>query len=51
MTIIPSDFDFDEITGMIEEIVNEAIEENNSRYEKDKIKRRFMDDIYNGKDE
>ena len=46
----PSGFDFDEIKGMVEEIVNEAIEENNSRDEKDEIKRRFMDDIYNGRD-
>lgn len=46
----PSGFDFDEIRGMVEEIVNEAIEENNSRDEKDEIKRRFMDDIYNGRD-
>lgn len=46
----PSGFDFDEIKGMVEEIVNEAIEENNSRDEKDEIRRRFMDDIYNGRD-
>lgn len=46
----PSGFDFDEIRGMVEEIVNEAIEENNSKEEKDEIKRRFMDDIYNGRD-
>lgn len=46
----PSGFDFDEMRGMVEEIVNEAIEENNSRDEKEEIKRRFMDDIYNGRD-
>ncbi|WP_410319168.1 YaaC family protein [Methanobrevibacter sp.] len=46
----PSGFDFDEIKSMVEEIVNEAIEKNNSRNEKDEINRRFMDDIYNGRD-
>lgn len=46
----PSGFDFDEIKGMIEEIVNEAIEENNLREEKGEIRRRFMDDIYSGRD-
>lgn len=45
----PSGFDFDEIKGMIEEIVTESIEENNSREEKEEIKRRVMDDIYNGR--
>lgn len=45
----PSGFDFDEIKSMVEEIVNEAIEKNNSRNEKDEINRRFMDDIYNGR--
>lgn len=44
----PSGFDFDEIKGMIEEIVTESIEENNSREEKEELKRRTMDDIYNG---
>ena len=46
----PSGFDFDEIKGMVEEIVNESIEENNSRDKKEEIKKRFMDDIYNGRD-
>ena len=45
----PSGFDFDEIKGMIEEIVTESIEENNSREEKEELKRRAMDDIYNGR--
>lgn len=45
----PSGFDFDEIKGMIEEIVTESIEENNSREEKEEIKRRVMDYIYNGR--
>lgn len=45
----PSGFDFNEIKGMIEEIVTESIEENNSREEKEEIKRRVMDDIYNGR--
>ena len=45
----PSGFDFDEIKGMIEEIVNESIEENNLREEKEEIKRKVMDDIYNGR--
>ena len=45
----PSGFDFYEIKGMIEEIVTESIEENNSREEKEELKRRAMDDIYNGR--
>ena len=45
----PSGFDFDEIKGMIEEIVTESNEENNSREEKEELKRRAMDDIYNGR--
>ena len=45
----PSGFDFDEIKGMIEEIVTESIEENNSQEEKEELKRRAMDDIYNGR--
>lgn len=46
----PSGFDFDEIKGMVKEIVNESIEENNLRKEKEEIKRRDMDDFYSGKD-
>jgi len=49
-TYKPSGFDFDEIKGMVEEIVNESIEKNNSKEEKEEIKRKVMDDIYNGKD-
>lgn len=45
----PSGFDFDEIKGMIDEIVTESIEENNLREEKEEINRRIMDDIYNGR--
>ena len=46
----PSGFDFDEIKGMIEEIVKESIEENNLKEEKEEIHRRVMDDFYNGRD-
>ena len=46
----PTGFDFDEIRGMVEEIVNESIDKNNSKKEKEEIRRRFMDDIYNGRD-
>ncbi|WP_296890084.1 YaaC family protein [uncultured Methanobrevibacter sp.] len=46
----PSGFDFDEIKGMIEEIVKESIEENNLKEEKEEIQRRVMDDFYNGRD-
>ena len=46
----PSGFDFDEIKGMIEEIVNESIEENNLREEKEEIKRKVMHDFNCGRD-
>ena len=46
----PSGFDFDEIKGMIEEIVKESIEENNLKEEKEERQRRVMDDFYNGRD-
>lgn len=46
----PSGFDFDEIKSMVEEIVNESIEENNLKEEKEEIKRKVMDDFYNGRD-
>ncbi len=45
----PSGFDFDNIKGLVEEIVNESIEENNLREEKEEIKRKFMDDVYSGR--
>lgn len=45
----PSGFDFDEIKSMVEEIVNESIEENNLKKEKEEIKRKVMDDFYSGK--
>ena len=45
----PSGFDFDEIKGMVEEIVNESIEKNNLKDEKEEIQRRIMDDFYSGK--
>ena len=35
--------------GLVEEIVNESIEENNLREEKEEIKRKFMDDVYSGR--
>lgn len=45
----PLGFDFDEIKSMVEEMVNESIEKNSLRDEKEEIKRRLMDDIYNGR--
>ena len=34
---------------MVEEIVNESIEKNNLKDEKEEIQRRIMDDFYSGK--
>lgn len=45
----PSGFDFDEIKGMIEEIVKESIEEDNLKEEKKEIQRKVMDDFYSEK--